>query len=104
MENILKDYYQTKKALEILEKEVEEKKAKILEYLEKTKEKRVETEYATFTVRVTPTYSFSPVVTEAEELIKTQKKGIDSMKKDEIERGVATLERTTSVLVMTQPK
>jgi cation transport regulator ChaC len=57
--NILDDYQETKMALDILSKEVEEKKQAVIEYLKTQLDNKAETSTATFLLRKNCVYKYS---------------------------------------------
>ena len=74
MSKILQDYYESKTALEILQKEVDELKAKVVEELKAAPDQKMETGLASFRLQTNYTYQYSVKVTKLAEEVKTLKK------------------------------
>ncbi len=112
--NILLDYQETKLALEILSQELEEKKEKLIKFLQENGGKG-ETPNAKFSLRKTTSYKFSEKVQKYDdalkvkvdtfnESIKETKSAIVQLKNNEIEDGVAEVIGETYTPVMSVKK
>ena len=90
MNNILKNYYETKKAIDDLTKYLNVLKPQVVEI---AKEGKVDTEFATFTVQTFTTYQYSDRVTQLANELST-------LKKEELEGGIATVKSESVSPVM----
>lgn len=115
MLNILQDYYETKTALEILTKEVEEKKQAVIEYLKTQLDFKAETPLAKFSLRRDFEYEFTNKTMQKasqiefdllshKEAIKEGQTFIKNLKAVEVEDGSAKLINTTYSPIMTAKK
>lgn len=109
---ILEKYYESKAALEILSKEVEEMRQEVIEHLLQLPGNKAELPNAKFSLRKDYDYAFSqkvleqetqakPVIDEHKLAIKQQQDFIKKMKAQEIEDGTAEVVDTTYIPVMT---
>jgi len=103
-EALLRDFYETKSALDILSKEVDEKKKLVLEYLKTLPDTKTSVDGVGFYVRTTPRYEFSGFVDNLIEELKTYNDGLKLAKKTEIEAGTATVVSEAFAVVVKQPK
>jgi len=92
MSKILKQYQETKGAIDILQKELDELKPKVVEILEDA-EGKVEISGASFSLRSSITYQYSNKVINLGNEIKL-------LKKEEFENGTATIAKESSSPVM----
>lgn len=113
--NIFEEYYQTQKAIEILQQELDDKKAAIVEKLQSSNYDKVSIPGATFYLKKDYSYAFSEetqiveqtsgeVIDKLKENIKGHEKAIKHMKAEEIENGKAELVDTKVTMVMRQVK
>lgn len=112
---ILEDYYMSKLALDILTKEVEEKKQAVAEFLLTLSENKAEIPGAKFHIKKEFTYEFSDkailleektneMVLGIKDKIKSLQKGVKNVQAIEIEDGTAQLTDTKYIPVMTLKK
>lgn len=88
----LKDYFETKKAIDDLNKYLGTLKPKVVEILD-SNEGKIETGFANFTIRPFTTYTYSNRVIELENQLK-------ALKKEELDSGVATVKSESYSPVM----
>lgn len=103
-DQLLTDFYESKSALDILAKEVDEKKKKVTEYLLTQPDKRTSVGKVGFYLRTTPSYQFSDAVFKAEGLVKSMNEDIKAGKQEEIKTGVAKVISESYAVVVQQPK
>lgn len=113
--NIFQDYYESKLALEILAKELEEKKEKVIEALKKEPENKAEITGARFSLRKDYVYEFSGKTRQKiasiefdlekqKNIIKESQNFIKGLKAQAIEDGTAKLIDTKYIPVCTPVK
>ena len=103
-DQLLIDFYESKSALDILTKEVDEKKKKVLEFLLQCPDKKSSVGKVGFYLRTTPSYQFTKKVLEAEALIKDMNEDMKASKQEEIKTGVAKVISESYAVVVQQPK
>jgi hypothetical protein len=113
--NILQEYYETKLALDILTKELDQKKEAVIEHLKAKVDHKDEIAGARFSLRRSFSYEYTAKtmqkasqidfdLTDHREAIKEGENFIKGMKAQEVEDGSATLLSTTFSPIMTPIK
>lgn len=104
MDNLLKDYYTSKAALDILTEELDEKKKIIIEHLKTIPDNKTGIDEAKFSLRLTPTYQFTQAVEDKAKFVEVAKQALKEVQAEEIKSGAAKVVKTTEILVMTKNK
>lgn len=114
-QQVLQDYKEQKMAIDILLEELEVKKLAVIETLKKLPDNKAVVGGASFSLRVSNTYEYSPEVIELDTKIKDMNdkwkqkmapltEDLVDLKKDEEAQGVAKLIKQSFIPVMTVKK